>query len=337
MDVFLLQCLNGNDKQRFFVDLYMYDTWFPEECNMPWDIYIGCHQGHSNMTVTPSAVNHQLTEIECLSMGWIFHVTDRKFENSIYSSGLLRSGRDALHFMYENDGSSGYVRKGAGTQKPRTYETTIYCVLNVAKLIRDEYDLFLTGNGVVLIFDDVPLEYFRIVFDYPYLGLNVFSRSVPHSLPREVQGGQWRDSMTLKKKYEEYLSPDEISKYVDSDGQLVEWRIPRSCKDKRRQSAWEFMGQTPPSNYIDCISGLFKVKQTEASSSSAPAEGFDARATAEASSSSAPVEEFDVEAELNTMNNQEIQAVRIISESPWHLWQAGVLTLRTIDGQKVEN
>ena len=43
-----------------------------------------------------------------------------------------------------------------------------------------------------------------------------------------------------------------------------------------------------------------------------------------------------MEAELSTMNNQGIQPVRIISESPWHLWQAGVLTLRTIDGQKVE-
>ena len=79
------------------------------------------------------------------------------------------------------------------------------------------------------------------------------------------------------------------------------------------------MGQTPPSNYIDCISSLFKEKPAEASSSSAPAE------------------EFDVDAELSTMNNQEIQAVRIISESAWHLWQAGVLTLRTIDGQGVEN
>ena len=49
--------INGNDKQRFFFDLYMYDTWFPQEYNMPWDIYIGCHQGHSNMTVTPSEIS----------------------------------------------------------------------------------------------------------------------------------------------------------------------------------------------------------------------------------------------------------------------------------------
>ena len=79
--------INGNDKQRFFVDVYMYDTWCPEEFSMPWDLYIGCHQGHSNLTVTPSEVNHRLTEVECYSMGWIFHVTDKKFENSIYSDG----------------------------------------------------------------------------------------------------------------------------------------------------------------------------------------------------------------------------------------------------------
>ena len=155
--------INGNDKQRFFVDLYMYDTWFLEEYNMPWDIYIGCHQGHSNMTVTPSEISHRLTEVECNSMGWIFHMTDKKFERSIGSDGLRRRSRNAMHFMYENDGKSGNVVKGAGTRKPHEYDTTIYCVLNVKKLLQDNYDLFLTRNGVVLIYDDVSLEYFHFV------------------------------------------------------------------------------------------------------------------------------------------------------------------------------
>ena len=53
--------------------------------------------------------------------------------------------------------------------------------------------------------------------------------------------------------------------------------------------------------------------------------------------SSTPGEVVDVELELSTMNSQEIQAVKIISENSWHLWQAGVLSLRTVDGQKVEN
>ena len=123
--------LNGNDKQRFYVDIYLYDTWFPQDYDMPWDIFIGCHQGHSTNVALPSEIAHQLTEFECLSMGWIFHVTDKKFENSIYADGLVRRGRDALHFMYENDGSPDYVPKGAGTRKPRIYDSTIYCVLNI--------------------------------------------------------------------------------------------------------------------------------------------------------------------------------------------------------------
>ena len=249
--------INGNDKQRFFVDIYMYDTWFPEEFNMPWDIYIGCHQGHSNLTVTPSEVNHLLTEVECYSMGWIFHVTDKKFENSIYSDGLKRRGRDAMHFMYENNGKSGYVIKGAGTRKPREFETTIYCVLNVRSLLHDGYDLFLSANGVVLIYDDVSLEYIRIVEQYPYLGLCVFSPGTPHSLPREVQYGKWRDGLTLRRKYAEYLSADEISKYLDAKGELVEWHMPRDVGSKRRQNAWEFMGQAPPAPYMECINSLF--------------------------------------------------------------------------------
>ena len=60
-------------------------------------------------------------------------------------------------------------------------------------------------------------------------------------------------------------------------------------------------------------------------------------ATAAAATSSPPGEVVEVELELSTMNSQEIQAVKIISENSWHLWQAGVLSLRTVDGQKVEN
>ena len=85
-----------------------------------------------------------------------------------------------------------------------------------------------------MIYDDVSLEYFQIVEKYPYLGLNVFSPGVLHSLPREVQSGKWRDSMTLRRKYEEYLSSDEISEYLDDQGNLVEWHMPRNIGRKRR-------------------------------------------------------------------------------------------------------
>ena len=37
------------------------------------------------------------------------------------------------------------------------------------------------------------------------------------------------------------------------------------------------------------------------------------------------------------MNRAEARAVKIIIESPWHLWQSGILTLRNIVGQKVRH
>ena len=181
-------------------------------------------------------------------------------------------------------------------------------------------------------------------------------------MPREVQYGKWRDGLTLRQKYAEYLSADEISKYLDEKGELVEWHMPRDVGRKRRQNAWEFMGQAPPAPYMECINSLFswesfhnmfKEGKAETSTGSAPAEGVDVNAAAAstgsapaegvdvnaaaASTSSPPGEAVDIELELSTMNSQEIQAVKIISENSWHLWQSGVLTLRTIDGQKVEN
>ena len=88
--------------------------------------------------------------------------------------------------------------------------------------------------------------------------------------------------MTLRRKYEEYLSSDEISEYLDAKGNLVGWHMPRNIGSKRRQTAWEFMDQAPPVAYIDCISSLFKERQAGTSSGSASAEVFDVKATAEA-------------------------------------------------------
>ena len=55
----------------------------------------------------------------------------------------------------------------------------------------------------------------------------------------------------------------------------------------------------------------------------------------EASTGSASAEV--VEAELSTMNKLELQAVQIISETPWHLFQSGIMTLKNNKGERVTN
>lgn len=129
----------------------------------------------------------------------------------------------------------------------------------------------------------------------------VFHHARGHTLPGEVQHGTWRSNKAPVMKYSEYLSSDEISKHVDPlHGQLVYWRIP--CENlKRRQRAWEFMGQSAPEPYLRRICGLLEEegRRVETPSGSASAEGVGLETEekrAEVSSSSAPAEVVDVEA-----------------------------------------
>jgi len=109
--------LNGNNKQRFFVELVLRENWFLNEHQMPWAVYIGCNQGHSTGVVEASEVAHKLTATEMYSLGLIFHVTDSRFENSIYSKGLVRKNRDSLHCMRM------MVATSAREQEPRLQDT----------------------------------------------------------------------------------------------------------------------------------------------------------------------------------------------------------------------
>ena len=115
---------------------YLRERWILSEHPLPWTIYIGCTQGHSTGIVEPTESAHKLTPVEMYSFGWIFHVTDQRFEKSIYSKGLVKYKRDSLHFMYENDGQVDYIRKGARTTPPRHYDSTR--VLKIPLLIHRE-------------------------------------------------------------------------------------------------------------------------------------------------------------------------------------------------------
>ena len=217
--------------------------------------FIGCNQGHTTGFVRAVENSHQLTMIELSCLGWVFHVTDQKFVSSIFQHGLKRFGRDTLHFMYDNDNGTGYIRKGPGTKPPRHYETSRYCILKTTMLLRDGYDLFLTSNGVVLCYDDIPCKYFEIVGDFPYLGYHFANRTTGHGLPPEIRIGSWRPNMTVREKYEEYLPSGEISQYLEND-QIVEWRVPHSPFPKRRTTAWEFMGQEVPERYLKLLNNF---------------------------------------------------------------------------------
>ena len=198
-------------------------------------------------------------------------MTDQKFANSIFENGLKRYNRDTLHFMYDNDGADGCIRKGPGTKPPRQCESTRYCILKTQKLVRDgyDYDLFLTSNGVILIYDDLPCDCFEIVSQFPYLGYNFASQTSGHSLPPEIRSGTWRKDMTAREKYEEYLPPGEISEYLEG-GMIVEYRVPRSPFPKRRTTAWEFMSQEVPEKYLQLLNNFSEERRYPEACDDAP-------------------------------------------------------------------
>ena len=180
----------------------------------PWKIKLDVHKATRHTVgegmIEPEEISHKLTEVEADWLGWTFHVTDEKYRDSLpteWSWSFWHSWtycRDSLDFMYENDGGTGYSRKGTGTQQSRHYSSTIYCVLNVRESMKGGYDLFLTMNGTVVVYDDIPLRYFNIVRSYPHLA-NVLKPPVAHNLPREVLSVVWRQCVSDMQKYMGYL------------------------------------------------------------------------------------------------------------------------------------
>ena len=49
-----------NPKQRFFVDIHMQWEWYPYSwaAIYPFDVRLGCLQGHSNQVVDPYSAHH---------------------------------------------------------------------------------------------------------------------------------------------------------------------------------------------------------------------------------------------------------------------------------------
>ena len=75
---------------------------------------------------------HALARDECMSLAWIFLVTNASNRQSIEERGLLmnpkgqgRGGPDTVHLMHHNDGSAGYIRMADGSVPPRTYDQPI--------------------------------------------------------------------------------------------------------------------------------------------------------------------------------------------------------------------
>ena len=184
----------------------------------------------------------------------------------------------------------------------------------------------------------------EIVNDFPYLGYHFASRASGHSLPPEIRSGVWRPNMTATEKYEEYLPPGEISEYLE-DGKIVEFRVPNSPFPKRRTTAWEFMGQEVPERYLQLLNNFPKERRHPEACDDAPY-GIPSSLSSEVGNIpgdiSMATEEATGSASAEVVGSTgsasaEVQAVQIISENPWHLFQSGIMTLRNNKGERITN
>ena len=200
--MWLAALLLANDKGRFQIEIIVNWFWKPFAFppTQPRDLRIGACQGHTNQVIDPYATHHALTFEESQCLRWNFQVTSAYNGQSIETRGLLRepgqgeSGRDSVHFMYHTEHFAGYVRMAEGTRAPRHYRGAVYCVLLPRGAL--DFQLFLSKNGVVLIYEDVPPEYIRIVDQLATIALNVLRLGRGHTLSSTVTGGTWPDDIT---------------------------------------------------------------------------------------------------------------------------------------------
>ena len=149
--------------------------------------------------------HHVLTPDEACSLGWIFHVTSQQNKRSIEEFGLKKDpkgqgkgqGRDAVDFMYHNSRGEGYIRIAEGTTPPRHYDDRLYVVLTPDSF--GALQLFLTKNGVVLVYDDIPARCLKFMDQLPTIAANVMRPGRGHILPSSVTGATWPEVITWER------------------------------------------------------------------------------------------------------------------------------------------
>ena len=103
--------------------------------------------------------------------------------------------------MYHNDGSAGYIHMAHGTVPPKTYERPIYCVLLPQAMSHTQ--MFLSKNGAVLVYGDVPASHLNIVDQMPISSLNILRPGRGHKRPSSITGATWPRGISYERVMQE--------------------------------------------------------------------------------------------------------------------------------------
>ena len=133
-----------------------------------------------------------------------------------------------------------------GISPPRHYRQPFYLLLD-PEFIGSQH-LFLTKNGVILVYDDIPSRFLDQQDQLPTLACNVLTRGRGQMLPLTVTGGTWPADVSY-----EHVRREKGIRFVPGGP------IP----DNIRTTAWQFMGQKIPQNYGRLVFGLPLAREAE--------------------------------------------------------------------------
>ena len=206
----ILAFLLSNRKSRFAIHLQLRELMYERVDH--WDIYISlsAFQGHTRYSDVASeeSFGKKLSLSDLMSLGKVFHCTKNHNWDSISADGLRLSAtrggqsrsRQAIHFVY----AGGEVGPQAGTVVLYGRDV-FYCQLDYWLFYNEGHELYLTPNGVVLSYVDVPAKLY-------------FMRRPPHE--EDVGAKRWNKRQQQSREERGSVDPESSSDTAAGRGSM---------------------------------------------------------------------------------------------------------------------
>ena len=327
----ILAFLLSNSKSRFAIHLQLRELMY--ERIEHWDIYISlsAFQGHTRYSDVASeeSFGKKLSLTDLMGHGKVFHCTKNHNWDSISASGLLLSAtrgaqtrsRQAIHFVY----AGGEVGPQAGTVVLYGRDV-FYCQLDYWQFYHDGHELYLTPNGVILSYVDVPAKYLY------------FMRRPPHE--EDVGAKRWNKRQQQSREERGSMDPESSSDPAAGRGSVDPAPGAASSSDPGRGSMDPGPGKARKGQQAK--GGREGVPSEPPQPESADAENLrksideaerqQSRRRLEAN------ETVEVDIRVNTAKvhmEQQEALLRQTNSNPWFLFNQGVLALKDAKGNKI--
>ena len=164
----ILAFLLSNSKSQFAIHLQLPELMYDKSGE--WDIYISLSavHGHTRYSHVASSENYgkELSITELMGLGWVFHCTNnsnestRKGRTPVVKDARWTSQKQAVYKAGRRYTLCTLVERPVLRGAVILYGKDIFhCQIDYWKFYQAGHKLYLTGNGVVLSYVDVPVDF----------------------------------------------------------------------------------------------------------------------------------------------------------------------------------